>query len=148
MRVMKKNGFTLVELLVVMTIIAILVGISLVSFDGIRKSARDSKRKADLESIRSALEVYRTDCRSYPIDGSFTFGGSLVCSVNGVTYMDVIPTESLIGTYKYAYKQVSANKYYLCAHLEGSSAGHDTSCGVGVYCGTANAACNYVVSSP
>lgn len=45
------SGFTIVELLIVIVVIAILAAISIVSYTGIQQSARDSKRKSDLELI-------------------------------------------------------------------------------------------------
>lgn len=72
---MKEKGFTLIELLVVMTIIAILAGLALVSYQGARKTARDGKRKADMETIRSALEMYRADNGEYPPTTSGACGG-------------------------------------------------------------------------
>lgn len=54
---MKKNGFTLVELLVVITIIAILATIGFTIFTNTQKSARDAKRRADIDAIATAMEV-------------------------------------------------------------------------------------------
>lgn len=68
MEKMKRNkGFTLIELMVVIVIIGILAGLTLTGFAGARKVARDGKRKADLEQIRSALEIYRSDRGGYPL---------------------------------------------------------------------------------
>ena len=64
---MKNKGFTLIELLVAMTVASVLMGLALVSYQGARRSARDGKRKADLEQIRSALEMYRADNGQYPL---------------------------------------------------------------------------------
>ncbi len=60
------RAFTFIELLVVVTIIAILSAIGLVSFTNANRNARDAKRKADLESIRQALVLYRSDNGCYP----------------------------------------------------------------------------------
>ena len=145
----------MVELLVVMTIIAILVGISLVSFDGIRKSARDGKRKADLESIRSALEVYRTDCREYPPEvdfGSELAGPDDHPFCGGVSYMETVPNDGNPAySYYYYYNSLIPNKYTLCAHLEGST--EDTISECENNCTSGNSedspiACNYAVYSP
>ena len=62
----KKSGFTMIELLVVVAIIGILAGIGIASYGSANKKARDGKRKADIESIRSALEMYKADAGSYP----------------------------------------------------------------------------------
>lgn len=62
----KKTGFTLIELLVVATIIIVLSAIGLVSFTNAGKSARNSKRKSDLETVRQALVLYKSDNGTYP----------------------------------------------------------------------------------
>lgn len=56
------RGFTLVELLVVITIIAILSIIGLVVFTNIQKGARDAKRRADMDAIAKALGVHFGEC--------------------------------------------------------------------------------------
>ncbi len=61
------KGFTLIELIVVITILIILAIMGLAFFNGQQKSARDSKRLEDLRAIRSALEVYYSNHNnSYP----------------------------------------------------------------------------------
>ena len=56
-----KKGFTLIELLVVIAIIGILSAIGLVSLNGAREKARDSKAKSDLATMRTALALYYDD---------------------------------------------------------------------------------------
>jgi len=63
---MKKKGFTLIELLVVIAIIGILAAMILVFVSGARAKARDSRRKSDLRSFKSALAQYFTDNDAYP----------------------------------------------------------------------------------
>lgn len=50
-------GFTLVELLVVVAIIAVLSIIGITIFGNVQKNARDSRRKADIDSIAQAMEA-------------------------------------------------------------------------------------------
>lgn len=57
----RRRGFTMIELLVVVTIIAILTAIGIVSFTSTNQRARDAKRIADLNQVRTALEQYKTD---------------------------------------------------------------------------------------
>ena len=68
-----KKGFTLIELLVVISIIGILIAVSIFGLSGARESARDARRKSDLELIRSGLELYRADCNAYPTTAVLTY---------------------------------------------------------------------------
>ena len=63
---MRKNGFTLIELIVVITIIALLTVVAMVSFGGVNKKSRDGRRMADLEKYRVALEMARQIGSTYP----------------------------------------------------------------------------------
>jgi prepilin-type N-terminal cleavage/methylation domain-containing protein len=51
----------LIELLVVITIIGILATLALVSFGFAQGKARDSRRKADLDSLKKSLELAKQD---------------------------------------------------------------------------------------
>ena len=72
------QGFTLIELMVVISIIAILSVIGLTIFSGVQKNARDAKRKADLKAIATALEIYKTksSTNTYPATGTWVFSDS------------------------------------------------------------------------
>lgn len=61
-----KKAFTLVELLIVIAIIAIISVIIVVSFGNAQQKARDTKSKADLTAIASALEAYHSQKGIYP----------------------------------------------------------------------------------
>ena len=54
----KQRGFSLVELLVVITIIAILSVVAYTALGGQTLKARNSRRAQDLSTIQSALEIY------------------------------------------------------------------------------------------
>lgn len=58
---MAKRGFTLVEVMIVVAIVGILATFAQINYVTGLKKARDGKRKADLEQIRSALEMARSD---------------------------------------------------------------------------------------
>lgn len=116
----KKNGFTLIEILVSATIIAVLTAIGLVSFSIANRNARDAKRKADLEQVRAALEIYRSDNTSYPTSANFTtmIGviASYTTSANVADPKDTAP-------YVYRYTQANSGaSYELCATLENTGA--------------------------
>ena len=63
---MKKGGFTLIEILVVVAIISILVGSVLVGLGPAQRQGRDTRRIADLRQIQNALELYFAKCGYYP----------------------------------------------------------------------------------
>jgi prepilin-type N-terminal cleavage/methylation domain-containing protein len=60
-------AFTLVELIVVITILAILGTIAFASFQGVTRYARNSARAADLSLIRSSLELFVSQWGRYPL---------------------------------------------------------------------------------
>jgi len=64
----KKNlsGFTLIEMLIVVTIIALLSSIILVGMGGARAKTRDARRIADLHNVMNALELYYARYSYYP----------------------------------------------------------------------------------
>ena len=146
MKEKKYSGFTLIELLIVMGIIGVLSALALVALSGARKQAKDSKRKADLEQIRSALEMYRSDLKDYPLTASVVCSGSI--AGGGTTYMAIIPCDPGGASLRYLYNRVSPNVYYLCADLELGS-GSVVNCSVNNDCttGTLNS-CNYQVRNP
>ncbi len=62
----KAPGYTLNELLVVIIILALLIAFGTYTFENAQKKGRDSRRKEDLKSIKSALVLYYTDHKAYP----------------------------------------------------------------------------------
>lgn len=62
-----KRGFTLVELLVVIAIIAVLSTVGLVTYSTVQKAGRTSKRIQDLKAIQTALELYYSVNKKYPV---------------------------------------------------------------------------------
>lgn len=160
------NGFTLIELLVVISIIGIVVGLSIFGLEGARQSSRDAKRKADLESIRSALELYRADCGKY-YDWNTQTSGALT-SIKGFNvsgnkclttdvYMDSVPKDPLDPDHTYYYRSTASYgnvNYVLCASLEAGGTAVDTSyfgagCGdPGGSGGCGSQSCNYQVHNP
>jgi len=146
-------GFSLIELLVVISLIGILLAISTSAYSQSKKSARDAKRKADMEQIRSALEIYRNDCKEYPksdepvelIFGETLTGGTASCLSN--VYMTEVPNDPLSPTQTYWYYRAAdmKNEYTLCAALEVGGDDDLTGCGT---CGAEELPCNYKVKNP
>jgi len=145
------KGFTLVELLVVITIIGILTGISIVAYGQVQKNARDGKRKADLTSIQNALELYYGDHSGYPVGGGCMssigfcatcpcdppgsdWAGSLVTALQP-TYIKDLPIDPINNTsHYYQYDPVCNETSTIC--------GREVTCTGGV-CGPGAQGCAY-----
>src|SRR3990167_4460210 len=65
-----KKGFTLVELLIAISIIAIISAVGITSYSQAQKLGRDFKRKQDLRSIATALELFHQKYKRYPCTGT------------------------------------------------------------------------------
>lgn len=158
----KSNGFTLVELLITISIIAILVTIGVVIYSSALKSGRDAKRQSDLRSIQSALEQYHNDQGFYPAAGldtnlaaspppAFTncTGNVSPCTVTK-TYMNQLPQdpkspprykyESLPSTCDNSTTANRCTSYCLYAKLENSNPG--------LLSGCPNTTYNFTVTPP
>jgi len=151
MRKTRLRGFTLVELLVVVALMGIMMSIALVAYQATRVSARDARRKGDLEIVRSALEMYRSDCGRYPDTSRVIFGNSLTSGgtgetcVAGTIYMASLPVDPLSTKYKYGYTG-TATSYSLCAYLEGVSVG--ASCTMTCEAVGSPVVCTYKTTNP
>lgn len=100
----KTRGFTLVELLIVIVIIAILAGITLVTYNGIQNRATDSANLANANVIAKAITAYQIENGNYPIcpggDGTSCPVTSIASMLSPV-YISSIPNDT-----KYAYQYV------------------------------------------
>lgn len=65
MSLKSKKGFTLIEILVVVSIVGLLSSVFLVGLGGFRARGRDARRIADLRQVQNALEIYYTRCGRY-----------------------------------------------------------------------------------
>ncbi len=67
-----KNGFTLVELVVVIAILGVLAAIAIPHFFNANMSARGSKIIADMNACESAINIYYTKTGNFPEDIDIT----------------------------------------------------------------------------
>lgn len=80
----KNSGFSLVELLVVISIIAVLSAVLMVNFVGMRERSKDAQRIQDLNAIKSALRLYYNDNQSYPASKSVITGSGFANYLPGI----------------------------------------------------------------
>lgn len=120
-----KRGFTVIEVLVVIGIIAILTVIIFPSINNIRAKNRDAERVADISAIQLGLSLYKSQNPNnlYPVD------------IRGADFQKYVTPESLKdpngGDYKYVpLTKVSGSdkctSYHLGAVLELTSAQVDS----------------------
>ena len=88
----QKNGFTIVELLIVIVVIAILAAITIVSYNGIQNRAKISIAQNNLTEISKQLEVYKVDNGVYPSSSQNSVWLSLLAAAAG----DVTSTQTFV----------------------------------------------------
>jgi general secretion pathway protein G len=155
----KSAGFTMIELLIVMVILALLLVVGLGSFMSSQRKSRDSARKTDIQNIARSLEFYYNDKGAYPIytgkDGILgqDWGEAFVDPDNVSTlYMNLLPMDP--GGSTYYYTSSDGSQFQLYAILENENDGDVNKSGgsVQVYTGTdcgveSSITCNYGIAS-
>lgn len=79
--IFRNRGFTLIELMVVISIIGLLASTVLASLSTARSKARDTARLSEAHELMKALEIYRTKNGAYPCSGT-----AMVCLANANDY--------------------------------------------------------------
>lgn len=115
----RNNGFTLVEIVIAVALIAIFITLPSLTYANYLKKGRDTKRKTDLNSVQSALEMYRNNNGVYPEDLGELLGPP--------SYIQEIPEDPKEGqpvpgeeglVYDYIYESEDGSSYILYAILE------------------------------
>ncbi|HLC83622.1 MAG TPA: type II secretion system protein [Bacteroidia bacterium] len=109
---LKNQGFTLPELLIVMTVLAALATVMMTSYPASTKRARDTRRRSDIKQYQTAIEVYANKAGSYPV-----FSGNPSSSGFCNTYLNMSNCPDDPKTEHYAVNS-SASQYILSAKLE------------------------------
>jgi len=118
-----KKAFTLVELIVVITILAILWTIAFISLQWYSRDARDSKRTTDVWNMKTSLELFNVNTWKYPAPDSFntiTYSWSEVIwyqwtlwkqVTTNLKQLDEIPLDPLMNI-QYTYSTTNSYKEY------------------------------------
>lgn len=115
-----KAGFTLIEMLVVISIIGILATLVAANLNSARSRARDAQRKSDIKNIATALRVYYNDKSRFPAnDASYQLlacdPATASCSwgdewkIGTTVYMQTLPKDPLSPAQDYRYLMGTAS---------------------------------------
>lgn len=144
MNLKTQKAFSLIELMVTISIVAVMAAVGLVTFSTVQRTGRDAQRKSDLRMLQSAIQQFYADFNHYPNVLTLTAGAPLNnctgegCSSVTKTYLSTTPRDPISGTtdpYCYTSFQTSASGalscaaanfgtchyYELCARLENPS---------------------------
>ena len=125
-----QSAFTLVELLVVISIIGILAALSLVSFTTSQRQARDAQRKSDLRQYSTALEGYATRTNGLYVaetDSTGAGASTTLCTRLGINTCPEDPKKQADSSFFYRYQSngtdggTDATVYVLWDKLESTS---------------------------
>ena len=123
----KTKAFTLVELIVVITILAILWTIAFISMQWYSKSSRDSVRISNLSTMKISLELFHLDADKYPLPTDWftiTYSWTNVwtqwtfweTTIQNVDRLDEIPTDPLTEK-EYTYSLTNTRQEYQLSWL-------------------------------
>lgn len=119
----RREGFTLFELLVSVSIIGILTALAVVSFSAAQRKARDARRLEDIEAIRKAAEQY------YSVSGYVYPSTTSDFVTAGVLSAWPLGPKGVGDTYRYSI----GTSFCACVGVENRSSGNssNTSCTFG-----------------
>lgn len=151
-----RRGFTLIELIIAITILGILSALISGNFFTSLKKGRDARRKADLEQTQRALELYYEDKKAYPTGSAspgFPFGSQFcetsACASSEKIYMQKVSSDP-ISTNNYLYESSDGSNYKMYTCIENAldqGSGVNQSGYTGKDCGACGT-CKYGISSP
>lgn len=118
-----KKGFSLFELLIVISIIGILTAIVSIAYSGAQKKTRDTRRVEDMKLIQTAAEQFYSQ-------NNYAYPTSNVTPWIGIdnNILDVFPTDPKnVLPYVYSYPDNDGTSYCSCARVENINNGNSSS---------------------
>jgi len=94
----KNNGLTMIELLIVTTIIALFILVAIFAYQLQLAKGRDARRKADLDKLQNVLEDYLNDEVCYPEPGEILTDGK-ICKKPFAPYLSSLPCDPINNIY-------------------------------------------------
>lgn len=120
----KQQGFTIVELLIVIIVIAILATLVLVTFTGIQQSARNTQRQTDAKAVASHLETYNAKEGKYPSATEMN-DDTFVASLKGLDKESTRDPKAAAGAYDFAATATSTQYGYSSTKDDGTACDND-----------------------
>lgn len=123
----KNSGFSLIELMVAISIIAILTGVIMANFNTAKSKSRDAKRISDIAQIQLALGLFFEKCNQYPQSLAISESTGCPSGITLGTFISKAPTPpspqpNSYTNYQYVVDQnSSATDYRLGITLENSN---------------------------
>ncbi|MBF0331029.1 MAG: prepilin-type N-terminal cleavage/methylation domain-containing protein [Candidatus Omnitrophica bacterium] len=117
----KKKGFTILEILVVLSVIAILIGIAVPRFKGMQDAANVTKAKSELRVYQAAVESIKNMTGAYPVTTANL--GSVLASASPVITTALVDPFSTTGA---DYNYIANGSYYVISSVGSAGTGSVT----------------------
>lgn len=109
------KGFTLIELMVTVTLIMVIAALGLSTYSGAQLRARNTKRIGDMKAVQAAFEQY------FAINRAYSANCATMTSASNMAQ----PTETKTGHTAYVYS-CTTTSYYVRATMEGTGGNSDS----------------------
>lgn len=125
---MRKNGFTLIEMMIAISIIGVLLAIALPNLAMAGKKAEEKACLANMRLIEAQMENYRMDHKSYPLDDETSPETSRILEeLVEEGYLKEVPEEPSGGYYTITYDGSPKTTFTIECHVHGNgSQGNQT----------------------
>jgi len=152
----RNQGFTIVELLIVIVVIGILALLVITTYSGIQAKARNSKRQTDIQSIQTQLEAFFSQNGYYPSLGNMqgtAAGGWVTTNMKSLDLNALIDPSNATQSNQLASAPAAKVYSYQVTQSDGTTSceSDDTTCAkytlTATYEGTVNGQSTYVKSN-